>query len=68
MEFSAIEPFCEDKSGKQQLRILTASKEENITTALCLFISDRTVLLSTHHLDEAEIIGDRILIIHKVIH
>ena len=29
-------------------------------------VTERTVLLSTHHLDEAEIIGDRILIIHKV--
>ena len=29
------------------------------------FASGRTIVLSTHHLDEAEIIGDRIVIIHQ---
>lgn len=28
---------------------------------------DRTILLTTHHLDEAELLSDQIVIMHKVI-
>lgn len=27
---------------------------------------DRTILLTTHHLDEAELLSDQIVIMHKV--
>lgn len=32
-----------------------------------IFIIGRTILLTTHHLDEADILSDRVAILHKVI-
>lgn len=31
--------------------------------SLCLYLAGRTIILSTHHMDEADILGDRIAII-----
>ena len=30
---------------------------------MCIYYSERTILLSTHHMDEADLLGDRIAII-----
>lgn len=32
---------------------------------ICLWLADRTIILSTHHMDEADILGDRIAIISQ---
>lgn len=31
----------------------------------CCFLSGRTIILSTHHMDEADILGDRIAIVSR---
>ena len=37
-----------------------------VSVSICVtLVPGRTIVLSTHHLDEAEIIGDRIVIIHQ---
>lgn len=36
-----------------------------IQNVLCLCLADRTVIMSTHHLDEAEVLSDRIAFLER---
>lgn len=37
----------------------------HIALCVCVCLSDRTIIMSTHHLDEAEVLSDRIAFLER---
>lgn len=64
--FYIYNPVCSsltsDTAGSRRAVLLCPFREHWLNLSFCLS-SGRTIILSTHHMDEADILGDRIAII-----
>lgn len=53
------------RNNCQKLNTVLSSRESPCLEHSSLFLLGRTIILSTHHMDEADILGDRVAIISQ---